>query len=67
MPRAIANSLKTLLKVDRTLPFPNQSQPLDIRTLTTAIIKIDKAAAGTKTIIELYATSLRSGKLSLRR
>ncbi|MEG4985655.1 hypothetical protein QUB08_07755 [Microcoleus sp. BR0-C5] len=57
MPRAIANSLKTLLKVDRTLPFPNQSRYLDIRTLRTAIIKIDKAAAGTKTIIKLYPAS----------
>ncbi|MEG4506460.1 hypothetical protein QUA81_23055 [Microcoleus sp. F6_B4] len=60
MPRAIpygiaslhANFLKTLLKVDRTLPFPNHSRALDIRTLTTAIIKIDKAAAGINTIIE---------------
>ncbi|HSF73042.1 MAG TPA: hypothetical protein VLA84_04500 [Microcoleus sp.] len=57
MPRAIANSLKTLLKVDRTLPFPNPSQYLDIRTLRTAIININTAAAGINTIIELYLAS----------
>ncbi|MEG4855053.1 hypothetical protein QUB10_29725 [Microcoleus sp. B5-D4] len=57
MPRAIANSFKTLLKFKRTLPFFNQSQPLDIPTLTTAIIKIDKAAAGINTIIELCPAS----------
>ncbi|MEG4274346.1 MULTISPECIES: hypothetical protein [unclassified Microcoleus] len=57
MSRAIANFLKTLLKVDRTFPCPNQSPYLDIRTLRTAIIKIDKAAAGINTIIELYPAS----------
>ncbi|MEG4891353.1 hypothetical protein QUA82_22975 [Microcoleus sp. F8-D3] len=65
MPRAIpygiaslhANSRETLLKVDRTLPDPNQSLPLDIPTLTKAIIKINTVAAGINTIIELYPTS----------
>ncbi|MEG4583956.1 hypothetical protein QUA54_01735 [Microcoleus sp. MOSTC5] len=57
MPRAIANSLETLLKVDRTLPFPNQSRDLDIGTLTTAIIRINTAAAGVNTIIEMYPAS----------
>gem|GEM_PF-2006954 len=57
MPRAIAHYFETLLKFDRTLPFPNQSLPLDIPTLTKAIIKIDKAVAGINTIIELYPTS----------
>ncbi|MEG5174742.1 hypothetical protein [Microcoleus sp. B3-D7] len=51
MRRAIANSIETILKFERTLPFPNQSRELDIRTLTTAIIKIDKAAAGINTSI----------------
>ncbi|NQE37588.1 hypothetical protein [Microcoleus asticus] len=57
MPRAIANSLETLLKVDRTLPFLNHSRDLDIGTLTTAIIKINTAAAGVNTIIEVYPAS----------
>jgi len=57
MPRAIANSFETLLKFDRTLPLPNQSRSLDIRTLTKAIIKIDTAVAGIHTIIELSPTS----------
>jgi len=57
MPRAIAHSFETLLKFERTLPFSNHSQPLDIPTLITAIIKIDKAAAGINTIIELCPAS----------
>ncbi|MEG4531519.1 hypothetical protein [Microcoleus sp. D2_18a_D3] len=57
MPRAIANSFETLLKFERTLPFFNQSQPLDIPTLRTAIIKINTAAAGINTIIELCRAS----------
>jgi hypothetical protein len=57
MPRASANSLKTLLKVDRTLPFPNLSGDVDIPTLTTAIIRINTAAAGINTIIELCPAS----------
>ena len=57
MPRAIANSLETLLKFECTLPFPNQSRDLDIATLTTAIIRINRAAAGINTIIELCPAS----------
>ncbi|WP_333157741.1 hypothetical protein [Microcoleus sp. Pol14C4] len=53
MPMAIANSFETLLKVDRTLPDPNQILPLDIPTLTKAIIKTNTVAAGINTIIEL--------------
>jgi len=53
MRRAIANSFETLLKIERTLPFPKQSWGLDIATLTTAIIRINRAAAGINTIIEL--------------
>lgn len=57
MRRAIANSFETILKFERTLPFPNHSRALDIHTLTTAIIKIDTAAAGINTIIEVCPAS----------
>lgn len=57
MRRAIANSIETLLKFQRTLPFPNHSRDLDIRTLTTAIIRINRAAVGINTIIELCPAS----------